>query len=60
MSEEKNKTAFIGGLLLGGSIGAIASIFLAPRSGKENRQILKKNCPSPTRNGRRFILYPQN
>jgi len=44
MSEEKNKTAFIGGLLLGGSIGAIASIFLAPRSGKENRQILKKTA----------------
>lgn len=44
MSEDKNKTAFIGGLLLGGSIGAIASLFLAPRTGKENRQILKKTA----------------
>ncbi|MBE9221195.1 YtxH domain-containing protein [Cyanobacterium stanieri LEGE 03274] len=44
MSEDKNKTAFIGGLLLGGSLGAIASIFFTPRSGKENRQMLKKTA----------------
>jgi len=44
MSQENNKTAFIGGLLLGGSIGAIAALLVAPRSGKETRKILQKTA----------------
>ncbi len=36
--------AFLAGLLIGGAVGAIAGILLAPRSGRETRQILKKSA----------------
>ncbi len=39
----KNDGAFLGGLLVGGAIGAIAGLLLAPRSGKETRKVLKKS-----------------
>lgn len=35
--------AFVGGLLLGAAVGAIAGLLTAPRSGRETRQILKKS-----------------
>ena len=37
---------FIGGLLLGGAIGAVLGILFAPRSGKETRQMLKESAQS--------------
>jgi len=45
MSEDQNKqTVFWSGLLLGGSIGAIVSLLLAPRTGKETRKLLQKSA----------------
>jgi gas vesicle protein len=36
--------SFIGGLLLGTAIGTIAGLLVAPRSGRETRQILQKSA----------------
>lgn len=36
--------AFMGGVILGTVAGAIAGVLLAPRSGRETRQILKKSA----------------
>jgi gas vesicle protein len=36
--------AFIGGMILGAAFGAIAGVLLAPRAGRETRQILKKSA----------------
>lgn len=36
--------AFMGGVILGTVAGAIAGLLLAPRSGRETRQILKKSA----------------
>lgn len=36
--------AFLGGLLLGATIGTIAGILMAPRAGRETRQFLKKSA----------------
>lgn len=44
MSQEEKNTAFVMGLLLGSSIGAIATFLFTPRTGKENRQILRKTA----------------
>lgn len=41
---EKNTGSFIGGMLLGTAIGTIAGLLIAPRTGKETRQILKKSA----------------
>ena len=43
MSEQNNDGAFLGGLLVGGAIGAIAALLYAPRTGKDTRKILKKS-----------------
>jgi gas vesicle protein len=40
---DRNEGAFIGGLLVGSAVGAIAALMLAPRSGKDTRKILKKS-----------------
>lgn len=34
---------FIGGLLLGSAIGLVTGLLMAPRSGKQTRQLLKKS-----------------
>ncbi|WP_017659338.1 YtxH domain-containing protein [Baaleninema simplex] len=40
-----NRTgAFIGGVLLGGVVGAVTGVLLAPRSGRETRKLLKKSA----------------
>lgn len=45
MSDNNNRNlAFWGGLLLGGSAGALVALLTAPRSGKETRQILQKTA----------------
>ncbi|WP_204102473.1 MULTISPECIES: YtxH domain-containing protein [Spirulina sp. CCY15215] len=40
----KSTGAFFGGLLIGSAIGTVAGILVAPRSGRETRQILKKSA----------------
>ncbi len=35
---------FIGGLMLGATIGALAGLLVAPRTGRETRQLLKKSA----------------
>lgn len=41
---ENNSGSFIGGLLLGAAIGTISGLLIAPRTGKETRQIIKKSA----------------
>ena len=36
--------AFVGGLLLGAAIGTVAGLLVAPRTGRETRQLLKKSA----------------
>lgn len=36
--------AFFGGVLLGAAIGTVAGILMAPRTGRETRQFLKKSA----------------
>ncbi|MEG3846226.1 YtxH domain-containing protein [Microcoleus sp. herbarium19] len=40
----KRSGLFIGGLLVGSAIGAVTGLLIAPRTGKETRQILKKSA----------------
>ncbi len=35
---------FIGGLMLGATIGALTGLLVAPRTGRETRQLLKKSA----------------
>lgn len=44
MGQEEKNTTFILGLLLGGSIATIATLLFTPRTGKQNRQILRKTA----------------
>lgn len=41
---QNNQTVFWSGLVLGTSIGTIVSLLLAPRTGKETRQLLQKSA----------------
>jgi gas vesicle protein len=36
--------AFLGGLLLGAAVGTLTGILMAPRTGRETRQLLKKSA----------------
>jgi gas vesicle protein len=36
--------AFLGGVILGAVAGAVAGLLLAPRTGRETRQVLKKSA----------------
>lgn len=36
--------AFLGGILLGAAMGTLTGVLLAPRSGRETRQFLKKSA----------------
>lgn len=40
----KKTGAFLGGMLLGSTVGAVVGLLAAPRSGRETRQILKKSA----------------
>ncbi|MGB3262698.1 MAG: YtxH domain-containing protein [Microcoleus sp.] len=40
----KRSGFFIGGVLVGSAIGAVTGLLMAPRTGKETRQILKKSA----------------
>ncbi|NEP15949.1 MAG: YtxH domain-containing protein [Leptolyngbya sp. SIO4C1] len=43
MSDGKSG-AFIGGVLLGSMIGTVTGLLMAPRTGRETRQVLKKSA----------------
>ncbi len=36
--------SFVGGLILGSALGTVVGLLVAPRSGKETRQVLKKSA----------------
>lgn len=36
--------SFIGGMMLGATIGALTGLLIAPRTGRETRQLLKKSA----------------
>lgn len=36
--------AFVGGFLLGAAVGAVTGLLIAPRPGRETRQLLKKSA----------------
>lgn len=40
----KSAGSFIGGLLLGSAIGTVTGLLIAPRTGRETRQLLKKSA----------------
>lgn len=45
MSDNRSGSGlFLGGLLLGAAAGAVAGLLLAPKSGRETRQLLKKSA----------------
>jgi len=45
MSDRSNSGGvFIGGLLLGAAAGAVAGLLLAPKTGRETRQLLKQSA----------------
>ncbi|MEL7504043.1 MAG: YtxH domain-containing protein [Cyanobacteria bacterium J06554_6] len=44
MAENSSGGAFVGGVLLGAAVGAVAGLLAAPRTGRETRQVLKKSA----------------
>lgn len=40
---KKSAGAFIGGLLVGGVLGTLTGLLIAPRTGRDTRQLLKKS-----------------
>lgn len=44
MMTKGRSESFIGGLFIGAAFGVISGLILAPRTGKETRQILKKSA----------------
>jgi gas vesicle protein len=45
MSDNRGSSGtFIGGMLIGAAIGAVTGLLIAPRSGRETRQLLKKSA----------------
>lgn len=44
MSKNNNAGTFLGGLLIGSTLGTIVGLLIAPRSGRETRRILKKSA----------------
>jgi gas vesicle protein len=41
---KKSAGSFIGGLLLGTAIGTVTGLLIAPRTGRDTRQLLKKSA----------------
>lgn len=41
---KKSTGQFIGGLIVGGAIGTVVGLLVAPRSGRDTRRILKKSA----------------
>ncbi len=43
MSKQSRVGAFVTGMMLGSALGTIVGLLIAPRSGRETRQVLKKS-----------------
>lgn len=43
MSKSRN-SSFLGGMLIGTAVGTVVGLLIAPRSGRETRQIVKKSA----------------
>lgn len=41
---KKSAGSFIGGLLLGSALGTVTGLLIAPRTGRDTRQLLKKSA----------------
>lgn len=41
---DKQSGGFVGGLMLGAAMGAVAGLLVAPRTGRETRRILRKSA----------------
>jgi gas vesicle protein len=41
---DRNRGTFIGGVILGAAIGAVAGVLTAPRQGRDSRRLLKKTA----------------
>jgi gas vesicle protein len=41
---DKQSGGFVGGVVLGAAVGTVAGLLMAPRTGKETRQIIKKSA----------------
>lgn len=44
MSKNNRKDALFGGILIGGAIGTLVGLLIAPRAGTETRKIVKKSA----------------
>ncbi len=44
MSKNNNSGLFMVGMVIGGMVGTVTGLLLAPRSGKETRRIIKKSA----------------
>lgn len=44
MSKQSRVNAFASGMMIGGALGTILGLLIAPRTGKETRKILKKSA----------------
>lgn len=41
---EKKSGGFLGGILIGGAVGAVAGLLIAPKTGRETRRLLRKSA----------------
>ena len=44
MSKSKRVGAFMGGIAIGSAVGTVLGLLIAPRTGRETRQVLKKSA----------------
>lgn len=44
MSKKSSPEAFFSGLMIGGAIGTVVGLLVAPRTGKETRKVIKKSA----------------
>ena len=44
MSKQDRAGVFIGGLMIGGAVGTVLGLLVAPRTGKETRKVIKKSA----------------
>lgn len=44
MSKQNNTGIFLSGLTIGGAVGTVVGLLIAPRTGRETRKVLKKSA----------------
>ena len=44
MSKQSSAGVFLGGLAIGGAMGTLMGLLIAPRTGKETRKVIKKSA----------------